>query len=120
VNALDVLRALSRERGVREAYIAEIALAHGSNTGLDAAATDLERDLREASDDAYRARAIVSRMAVVMQAALLVRFAPAYVADAFCAARLGSAAGGYVYGALPRGIDTRSIVERAAPRGELR
>jgi putative acyl-CoA dehydrogenase len=118
VNALDVLRALARERGVLDAYVAEIALARGANALLDAAETALERDLRDSRDDAYRARAIVSRMAVVLQAALLVRYAPANVSEAFCAARLGPDAAGYVYGALPRGVDTRSIVERAAPRGD--
>jgi putative acyl-CoA dehydrogenase len=118
VNALDVLRALARERGVLEAYVAEIALARGANALLDAAEATLERELRDSRDDAYRARAIVSRMAVILQAALLVRYAPTYVSEAFCASRLGLDAGGYVYGALPRGVDTRSIVERAAPRGD--
>jgi putative acyl-CoA dehydrogenase len=36
------------------------------------------------------------------------------VADAFCASRLG-ADGGLAFGTLPRGIDTRAIVERARP-----
>jgi putative acyl-CoA dehydrogenase len=44
-----------------------------------------------------------------------VRHAPAAVADAFCASRLGNGPGG-TFGLLPGGIDHRAIVERAAPR----
>ena len=52
-----------------------------------------------------------------MQAALLLRFAPPAVADAFCASRLTADRSG-TFGALPTGIDTRAIVERAAPAVE--
>ena len=60
-----------------------------------------------------RAR-IVEGMALALQASLLVRHAPAAVADAFCAARLGGD-GGRAFGTLPRGADTRAIVDRAWP-----
>jgi putative acyl-CoA dehydrogenase len=53
-------------------------------------------------------------MAAVLQGALLVRHAPAAVADAFCASRLGNEFGGTM-GTLPRGIDLRSIVDRTTP-----
>jgi putative acyl-CoA dehydrogenase len=49
-----------------------------------------------------------------LQAALLVKNAPAAVADAFCASRLDGE-GGSVFGLLPRGTDLHAIVERAAP-----
>jgi putative acyl-CoA dehydrogenase len=52
-----------------------------------------------------------------MQAALLLRHAPAPVADAFCASRLGEEPGG-TFGLLPPGIDCRAIVDRTAPRAE--
>ena len=52
----------------------------------------------------------------MLQGALLVRHAPAAIADAFCAARLGGDAG-LAYGTLPRGVDTRAIVERHTPQG---
>ena len=58
---------------------------------------------------------MVDRMALALQAALLVQHAPAFVADAFCASRLG-AAGHHNYGALPRGVDCAAIIERATPR----
>jgi putative acyl-CoA dehydrogenase len=115
VNALDVLRAMSRERGVLESYFSEVALARGNDARLDAAAADLERELADSADGELRARYVVERMALVFQASLLVRQSPAYVADAFCASRLGGQYG-HAYGTLPRDVDFRAIVERAAPR----
>jgi putative acyl-CoA dehydrogenase len=53
-------------------------------------------------------------MALVLQASLLVRFAPPAVSDAFCATRLGDE-GGVAFGTLPGRVDTRTIVDRAWP-----
>jgi putative acyl-CoA dehydrogenase len=57
------------------------------------------------------ARRLAEEMALVLQGALLVRFAPGAVADAFCASRLGGQ-GGRSYGVLPGGADVAGIVER--------
>ena len=54
-------------------------------------------------------------MALCLQGSLLVRHAPAAVADAFCAARLGGE-GGRAYGTLPPGVDAAAIVDRHRPR----
>ena len=56
------------------------------------------------------------RMALAIQAALLVQHAPAVVSDAFCASRLAAHAGQRNYGTLPRGVDCAAIIERATPR----
>ena len=114
VNALDVLRAMAREAGVLESYFSEVALARGADAHLDAAASALERELADVEDAETRARSIVERMALVFQGALLVRHAPAAVADAFCVSRLGGRHGN-AFGTLPRGVDFAAIVERAAP-----
>jgi putative acyl-CoA dehydrogenase len=53
-------------------------------------------------------------MALALQGSLLVRHAPAVVADAFCASRLDGE-GGYAFGTLPAGLDVGAIVERATP-----
>ena len=55
--------------------------------------------------------AAVEELALAFQASLLVRYAPAFVSDAFCAARFGG--GGRVYGTLPAGVDGAAIVARA-------
>jgi putative acyl-CoA dehydrogenase len=115
VNALDVLRALGRSPGAWEAFRDEVALGLGADRHLDAAVAALETDLCDTSDIEVRARRLVERMALVLQGSLLVRFAPPAVADAFCASRLGGD-WGHAFGTLPPGTDTRSIVERAAPK----
>jgi putative acyl-CoA dehydrogenase len=113
VAALDVLRAMAREPEGLPAFLAEVELAAGANDRLDAHVARLKEDLAalDPEDAQYRARSIVERMAVALQASLLLRNAPTVVADAFCAARLGD--GGRVYGTLPKGVDAPAIVERA-------
>ncbi len=53
-------------------------------------------------------------MALVFQASLLVRFAPAAVADAFCGSRLAGPGAG-TFGTLPPGTDLSGIVDRHTP-----
>jgi len=120
VNCLDVLRALAKEPATLAAYLAEVTSAQGSNADLDAAINDLQRRLIEirkqpAEVAEFGARRLVERLALTLQAALLVRSAPAAVADAFCASRLGHD-WGYAFGDLPAAIDANAIVQRARPQ----
>jgi putative acyl-CoA dehydrogenase len=62
-----------------------------------------------------RARRIVEKMAVALQASLLVRYGDPAVADAFCASRL-SGDWGQAFGTLPAGTDFARIIERHRPR----
>ncbi len=107
VVCLDVLRAARREPEAVEALLDEVRLAG------DARATALaEAALAEL--DEPTARIAVERLALALQASLLVRHAPAAVADAFCASRL-SGGGRLGYGTLPRGSELETIVERHRP-----
>ncbi|MBM4269586.1 MAG: isovaleryl-CoA dehydrogenase [Deltaproteobacteria bacterium] len=112
VICLDVLRAMAREPGAIELFLAELSLAGGANRGFDEARRALERELREPADLEARARRLTERMAICLQASLLLRHAPSAVADAFCDSRLGEA-GGRQYGTLSPSVDTRAILERA-------
>jgi putative acyl-CoA dehydrogenase len=114
VNVLDVLRGMARTPEAWEAFRNEVSLAAGADRRLDAATKALEVELADTSDIEVRARRVVERMALVLQGSLLVRFAPAAVADAFCASRLGGD-WGHAFGTLPPGVDTAAIVERATP-----
>jgi putative acyl-CoA dehydrogenase len=114
VNALDVLRAMSKEPGVLDSYFTEVGAAAGADARLDAAAAALRRELADPSEAERRARRIVEMMALVFQGSLLVVQSPAPVADAFCASRLGGE-WGHAYGTLPRGTDVAAIVARATP-----
>jgi putative acyl-CoA dehydrogenase len=115
VNCLDVLRAIEREPESVEAFLEEARLASGENAFLDAAIRATERELSEPAAREVRARRLVERLALCLQGSLLVRHAPAEVADAFCATRLGRE-GGRAYGTLPPTVETAAIVERQRPR----
>ena len=63
----------------------------------------------------HRARRIVEKMAIALQASLLVRYGNEAVADAFCASRL-SGDWGHAFGTLPPGTNFSSIIERHRPQ----
>jgi putative acyl-CoA dehydrogenase len=114
VNALDVLRALSREPEVLDAWITEVGRAAGADPRLDAAITGTLELLADSAGAEVGARRLAVRMALCLQGALLVQHAPVEVADAFCSSRLGSEYGGTL-GTLPPGLDLAAIVERTTP-----
>ncbi|MDP3617958.1 MAG: DNA alkylation response protein, partial [Rhodoferax sp.] len=87
----------------------------GAHAGLDHWVADLAKELKDLRDIEYRARDLVDRMALALQASLLVRHAPAFVSDAFCHSRLAQV-GQHNYGALPRGVDCAAILARATPQ----
>jgi putative acyl-CoA dehydrogenase len=115
VMCLDVLRAMAREPATVEAFRAELDLAGGADHRFDAARAAFDAELADLDAIEHRARRLVERMALLLQASLLLRHAPPAVADAFCAARLGGGQG-LAFGTLPRGVDVAGIVERARPK----
>ena len=114
VQCLDVLRALARTPAVLNAFLLEVNRAQGGDAALDRFTASLAHDLRDQRDLEYRSRDLVDRMALALQASLLVRHAPNFVADAFCQSRLEQA-GRHNYGTLPRGVDCAAIIARATP-----
>ncbi|BAH51507.1 acyl-CoA dehydrogenase family protein [Rhodococcus opacus] len=117
VIALDVLRAMTREPDSVAAFDAEVNLARGSNTVLDAHLDRVRRQLGDLAtlDPAsaqLRARTVVESMALALQASLLIRFSPAAVADTFVDARLGPDRT-HEYGTLSPAADLRAILSRA-------
>lgn len=114
VQALDVLRALRREPLALNAFLREIGRARGADHRLDGAIKDVLTELADLEGVEGRARRLTERLALVLQGALLVRYAPPEVADAFCASRLGGD-GGAAFGTLPPTLDLAALVERARP-----
>jgi putative acyl-CoA dehydrogenase len=114
VICLDVIRAARREPVAIDALFAELDAARGGNRDLDAHAATL-RVLATDADQAS-ARHLAQAIAVAFAAALLVRHAPAFVADAFCASRLRHdvAFSGGAFGTLPPDADTRALIRRAS------
>lgn len=111
VICLDALRAMTKEPECVDAFRAEVRLAsdHRVRTYLDRLDADLARP------EESGLRRLIERMALALQASLLVRHSPPAVADAFCASRLAGDSG-VAYGTLAGGTDFRAILERAAPR----
>jgi putative acyl-CoA dehydrogenase len=106
VNALDLLRILAREPASLEAWRAEVS---GVDDRIDAGRKEVEAELAHA--DERSARRLTERMAVLLSGALLVRHAPAAVADAYVASRVDGG-GGYAFGTLPRGVDVDALLAR--------
>ncbi len=115
VICLDVLRALAREAGALDAFLAELDAAAGADRHLDAAVARVRAELGEADGIEARARRVVEAMALALQGSLLVRFGHPAVADAFCASRLAGDEG-LALGTLPPTVDVGTIIERAQPK----
>ena len=114
VQCVDVLRAIAREPRALECFMQELDAGARLDARLAAFVNDLRHDLERREQREYRARTLVGRMALALQAALLLESGNAIVADAFCAARLGTARG-MVYGELPASVDCAAIIARASP-----
>ncbi|MDK8462832.1 isovaleryl-CoA dehydrogenase [Marinobacter sp. SS13-12] len=114
VQCLDTLRALQKELDTLDAFFSEAAEARGSDARFDRFLAQLQNDFADISDFEYRARNLVDRLALLMQASLLIRNSDPAVADAFCASRLEHN-GGQNYGNLPSGTDPVAIIKRATP-----
>jgi putative acyl-CoA dehydrogenase len=111
VMCLDVLRAIGKSpQEARAALAAELAPAMALDARFAAYAARLLDDL--AGCDEYGARRLAERIVVAVQSALLLRHAPACVADAFVASRIAQDVGG-AYGRLGAGADCESILGRA-------
>jgi putative acyl-CoA dehydrogenase len=112
VAALDALRAMVKEPESIEAFFGELDLATGTDTRYDDALALLRKEFADLDELPYRARRVVERMAILLQASLLVRHGNPAVTDAFVASRL-SGDWGIAFGTLPTGLDTASILDRA-------
>ncbi len=114
VNALDVLRAMRREPETVEAFFEEVELARGGDPGLDEAVGRLKDEIKSSENAEARARSIVERMAVALQASLLLRHGDPNVADLFCASRIGGE-WGHAFGTLPPSNRFKLVIERQRP-----
>ncbi len=114
VICLDVVRALTRTPGALDALAEELGRAAGMDDRYDRFLGALRRDLPALLAEEAQGRALVTRLGLATQAALLLQHAPEAVSRAFCAARLGGEAAP-LFGALPAGVDAETILARALP-----
>jgi putative acyl-CoA dehydrogenase len=116
VMCLDVLRAIAREPDCLDALAAEIAPALGHDSRFDAFAAALKDELLRPDGLEGQARRVAQAITLSIQGALLVRFAPEYIARRvlFVETRVGVFRGRCVRESSA-GTDFTAIVERAWP-----
>ena len=108
-----MLRALQREPETAEAFLAELDSASGLHPALDDAVRSLRHALADASGVEAGARLLVERMALALQAAVLLR-SGSPTAAGFCRSRL-SGQHGLAMGTLPTDLAFDALIERALP-----
>jgi putative acyl-CoA dehydrogenase len=114
VMALDIFRVLQREPDVAAMALEDLGAGLSEDGTLAAAFQRVQSILHEPRTLDLRARALVEGLARVAAGALLRAHAPAAVADAYIAARLG----GDVHQTYGQGLekaDCRAILDRAFP-----
>lgn len=111
VICLDILRAMNKEPEAVESVLDEIRLARGSDRRFDAFTKILEKDLTEPVAE-LEARLLAERLALALQASLLIRNSIPEVADVFCGSRL-SDEGGRAFGTLSPSTNFQAIINRA-------
>ncbi|HEY2113656.1 MAG TPA: isovaleryl-CoA dehydrogenase [Candidatus Angelobacter sp.] len=124
VMCLDVLRALTKDPATTEALLAELQSIAGADQRLDGFIADMQQLLPAKaaggpasghSSAEYSARELTEKLALALQASLVMRHSSPAMAEAFIASRL-SGRHGQAFGTLPSGIDVNGIL---AGSGEL-
>ncbi|WP_240356852.1 isovaleryl-CoA dehydrogenase [Myxococcus eversor] len=118
IQCLDVLRAATREPASREALFQELMAAQGGHPALDAELARIAKDFSDTATLETRSRFVVERLALALQASLLLRAGNSQVADAFCESRLGGAHGN-CFGTLPAHAPMKALIERAFSEGAV-
>jgi putative acyl-CoA dehydrogenase len=115
IQCLDVLRALAKEPQAADAYFAELEGVRGGNELMDEEIGALRSMvLGRQRDMESRARMLVERMALALEASCLIRGGNVAIADAFCESRLGGAHG-MAFGTLNGDAPFDALIERALP-----
>ena len=110
---IDVLRALSRDKGSLEIFMDEVSQQGTANPAHANFLCSLRDDLGAGAVEEGNARAVVTRMALALQASEMLKHSPGPVAQRFIESRLGGQHAGII-GTLATGADLRDIVSRAA------
>jgi putative acyl-CoA dehydrogenase len=113
IQCLDVLRALGKEPATRDAYFAELDAARGLDVALDREHAALRAALDDRATLEMRARSVVERMALALQASVLLRGGDPEVARSFSASRLGGAHGA-AFGTLAPDAAIDVLLERGS------
>jgi putative acyl-CoA dehydrogenase len=109
VMCLDVLRALTKEPATVEALLADLQSTAGADKRLDAFAKSIGNRLSAEAGDKYAARDLTEKLALALQASLMVRYSSPAMAEAFIASRLDGQHGN-AFGTLTEEVDVEEIL----------
>jgi len=121
VICLDILRALAKEPDTVDAVLQELHAARGSDPGLDGWLAQTEADLTAClkrclsnggGEAQIQARRLAERLALAVQALVMVRHSPPGFAEAFIASRL-LGDHGQNFGTLAPGLNLAPILDSA-------
>ena len=118
VICLDILRALKKEPAAAEALLHELQAAKGADQRFDLFANAIESDFSNmmksfaGAGQEGQARRLADRLALALQASLMIRHSSATNAQAFIASRLGYDHGAN-FGTLSSAYDLPAILEPA-------
>jgi putative acyl-CoA dehydrogenase len=109
VMCLDVLRALAKDPATVEALLAELQSTTGADQRLDVYVEGIGARLATAADDKCAARDLTEKLALAVQASLMVRYSTPTMAEAFISSRLAGQHG-QAFGTLPEEVDVKEIL----------
>ncbi|MBX9720896.1 MAG: hypothetical protein K2X81_05850, partial [Candidatus Obscuribacterales bacterium] len=125
IMCLDVLRALYKEPETVEAFMTELEAVAGHSKALDAYIATLKmqiismkkafvkKDFPSLETYELTARRFVERLAIAIEAVLMIKQAPSFAADAFVSSRIEQKAG-FAYGTLDSSADNlKQIITRS-------
>jgi len=111
IMCLDVLRAFAREPRTREVLSVLLSGSKGRDACYDRFVDALLVELGDVTDGEMRARYLTQKIALAVQAAVLVAHGPESSAQAFLASRLTAGAPA-AFGTLSAGVDSGAMIER--------
>ena len=111
IMCLDLLRGLEKEANALDVIAAELDPAGAADSVWKAYCRALLDDLRRPAP--AQARQLAERLAIAVQAGLLLRHAPGFVSSAFVSTRIVTRGG--AFGAMPDSCDVQAILQRAWP-----
>jgi putative acyl-CoA dehydrogenase len=119
VMCLDVLRALSKDSATVEALLDELQSTAGADQRLVAYVARIHSLLTTSAGDEYSARDLTEKLALALQASLVVRYSSPAMAEVFIASRLAGLHG-HAFGTLPVGAGVDGILSSVTDSLEWR
>lgn len=113
VQCLDVLRALNKEPETQQALFKELQKTVGKNADYDAELKLLAARFTDLETLEFRSRYVIERLALMLQASILLQTDNSEIANAFCRSRLGNEHG-LAFGTLRPDAPIDLLIERAA------